>query len=87
MPKAILLALLAACGAHTNSATAPDEQPIEPPEQDLKENVYFCCNNVDHKTKTGDGCVTVGEKEIDRCSTVLVCSDGLTKKDGVVTCF
>ena len=86
MPKAILFALLATCGAHTNSATAPDdEQPIAPPDRTYKENVYFCCKDVDDKT--GEGCVTIGEKEIDRCSTVLACSDGFNKKDGIVTCF
>jgi hypothetical protein len=84
LTKTLLVALLAACSLRSEP---PDEQPVEPPEQEWKENVYFCCTSVDHKTKSGDGCTTVGEKDIDRCSTVLVCSDGLTKTDGVVTCF
>jgi hypothetical protein len=86
LTKPLLLALLAACGAHSSPATAPDEQPIEPPE-DIQKDVFFCCNSADLKTKSGEGCLTIGEKEVDRCATVLSCTDGFIKQDGVVTCF
>jgi hypothetical protein len=84
MPKAILLALLAACGAHAGPES-PDEQPIAPP-GDVQKDYIFCCQDVDPKTSTGENCVTIAEKQIDQCSTVLACDGGFTKKDGVVTC-
>lgn len=88
MTKPLLLALLAACGVTSNSATT--EPPPEPPEfkppDDIEKDYIFCCQDVDPKNKTGDGCVTIGEKQIDQCSTVLACADGFTKKDGTVTC-
>jgi hypothetical protein len=89
--KIILSTLLAACGTASTPATTepPEEQPddMQLPGPHVKDNVYFCCHDVDHKTKSGDGCVTIGEKEIDRCDTVLFCSEGGTKKDGKVSCF
>lgn len=89
--KSILFALLAACGVPYNtppteqSAEQPDEPDGQPPD-DIKDATYFCCLDVDAKTKSGDGCVTIGEKEVDRCSTVLACQE-FTKKDGKVTCL
>jgi hypothetical protein len=81
LTKPLLLTILAACSVHSEP---PDEQPIAPPDQ--KDHVYFCCQDVDPKTFSGEGCLTIGEKEVDRCSTVLACSGNFTKKDGVVTC-
>ena len=78
LSKSLLLALLAACAV-------PDEQPIAPPE-DVHKDYIFCCQDVDPKTSTGQDCVTIAEKQIDQCSTVLACEGGFTKKDGVVTC-
>jgi hypothetical protein len=88
--KPLIIAFLAACGVNSNLAPTEQsaEQPdVQPPDDINKDNVYFCCHDVDAKTKSGDGCVTIGEKEIDRCDTVLFCADGGTKKDGKVTCF
>jgi hypothetical protein len=82
--------ILAACGIHpTPSTTEPAEQPDAPPDDPIKprDNVYFCCVEVDVKTKSGEGCVTIGEKQLDACGSFLVCADGAAKKDGVVTCF
>lgn len=53
---------------------------------DVQKDYIFCCQDVDPKAKTGDGCITIGEKQIDSCSTVLTCAGGFTKKDGTVTC-
>jgi hypothetical protein len=82
--KPLLAILLAACGVNSSGVTTepPDKKP---PDETVKENVYFCCHDVDPKTETGEGCVTIGEKQIDSCSTVLAC-ETFTKKDGKVTC-
>jgi hypothetical protein len=89
--KPLLLAALAACGVHPIGATtgAPSEQPDKPPPEPPPEEAdyIFCCQDVDHKSKSGDGCVTIGEKQIDQCSTVLACTEGFTKQDGKVICF
>jgi hypothetical protein len=87
LTKPILVAFLAACGVSSNSSATepPDEQPEKKPPYDTQEGYIFCCHDVDPKTKSGEGCVTIGEKQIDSCSTVLTC-DSFTKKDGTVTC-
>jgi hypothetical protein len=88
LTRPIILAFLAACGVSSSGPTteSPTEQPdVEPPD-DIQKDYIFCCQDVDPKTKSGDGCVTIGEKQIDQCSTVLACADGFTKKNGVVTC-
>ena len=91
LSRPLLVALLAACGVNSIGATtkSPTQQldgpPDSPDDPDFKENVYFCC--LDVEKKTGEGCVTIGEKEIDRCDTVLACADGFTKKDGKVICL
>jgi hypothetical protein len=83
------LTLAAACGLYSGAITEPPEGPPdrEPPGLTPRENVYFCCHDVDHETKSGDGCITIGEKQVDSCASVLCCADGFTKKDGVVTCM
>jgi hypothetical protein len=90
LSKHILLAFLAACGINSSRATTepPPEQPdVRPPGEIEKDHVFFCCQDVDAAKATGEGCVTIGEKEIDRCSTVLACADNFTKKDGKVVCL
>ncbi len=89
--KPLILAFLAACGlysngdgATTNPAERPDKDPPGPPEE---AGYIFCCQDVDPKTASGEGCVTIGEKQIDQCSTVLACGEKFTKKDGKVTCL
>jgi hypothetical protein len=90
LSKPVLIALLAACGVNPSTETTdpPTEQPDKkPPDETVKENVYFCCQDADLKTASGEGCLTIGEKEIDRCNTVLACADGFIKKDGKVFCL
>jgi hypothetical protein len=94
--KPILLALIAACGVTAGAASFPAsteslyEQPdeIEPPDgPPIKDEGYlFCCQDADAKTQSGEGCVTIGEKEIDRCNTVLACKN-FVKKDNKVVCI
>jgi hypothetical protein len=94
LTKPLLAIILATCGVNSSpmASATPTETPDSPPpddpdDPDFKENVYFCCTDADLKTGSGDGCITIGEKEIDRCSTVLACADGFIKKDGKVTCL
>ena len=88
LTKPILLALLAACGVNSSTATTepPSEQPDREPPDEIEKDYVFCCHDVDTAKKSGEGCITIGEKQIDSCSTVLACADGFTKKDGTVTC-
>ena len=71
MIKAIMLAALAACGVQPTPATnadPPAEQPDVPPESEIKPlDQHFCCQSVDHKSLSGDGCVTIGPNQIDAC--------------------
>lgn len=84
--KILLFAFIAACGGQTNSASNPDEPGKAPPEQPVVEDQHFCCQSVDPKTKTGDGCVTIAQTQIDRCAKVLYCPGFWAKDDGTVTC-
>lgn len=89
MLRPLLLALLAACGVPSATATALDEQPLAPPEtEEPPEDQHFCCRSVDPKTLTGDGCTAIsGSLEtINACNNVLFCPGAWTKQDGVVTC-
>jgi hypothetical protein len=92
MIKAIVFAALAACGVSPTPATAapPAEHPdeFEPNEMKPKES-HWCCQAVDPKTKSGDGCSAFsGSIEvINQCAEYLHCPDGATKHDGKVTCF
>lgn len=87
LTKPVLLALLAACGVNSSTATAepPSEQPDRAPPDEGEKDYIFCCQDVDTAKETGEGCITIGEKQIDSCSTVLAC-ETFTKKDGKVTC-
>jgi hypothetical protein len=80
--KPVLVALLAACGVHSN----PDSPTEIGPPDDITEGTYFCCHDVDPVKATGDGCVTISEKQVDHCSTVLYCGGTFTKEDGTVRC-
>ena len=87
--KIILFAVLAACGVpSTPSITEPPaELPDQLPPGDTKPLVqHFCCQSVDHKTWSGDGCVTIGANQIDACTNVLYCPDKWTKEEGKVFC-
>jgi hypothetical protein len=86
--KPLLLAVLAACGVHPNTeaSRSPTSEPDKEPPDEIEEKGYiFCCHDVDPAKQTGEGCVTIGEKQIDSCGTVLTC-DNFTKEDGTVTC-
>jgi hypothetical protein len=90
LTKPLLAIILVACGANSSGATtefATEQPDKKPPDETAKENVYFCCQDADLKSGSGDDCLTIGEKEIDRCNTVLACADGFIKKDGKVTCL
>jgi hypothetical protein len=84
MPKAILLALLAACGVHS----ASDEQPLAPPDNgdDAQEDQHFCCKSVDLDKWTGEDCLTIPKESIDFCASVLYCEGNWGKQDGIVKC-
>jgi hypothetical protein len=82
--KAIVLMLVGARGVGVGAASSPEAAP---PEELEKDHVFFCCQDVDEKHATGEGCITIGEKQIDQCSTVLACADNLTKKNGTVVCL
>jgi hypothetical protein len=92
LSKSLLLALLAACGVHSNPATEPDPpNDVEPPDADEPvEDQYFCCQSVkfDGKEKTGhgDGCSMTDEKHVILCNTVLYCPGGYTMNQGAVDC-
>jgi hypothetical protein len=87
MLKPVLLALLAACGVHSGSESAPDEQPLAPPDvDDAQEDQHFCCKSVNVKNWTGEDCVTIPKESIDFCNAVLYCPGKWGKSDGIVTC-
>jgi hypothetical protein len=68
-----------------NGPDEPDKAPPEEPE--LKEQ-HFCCQSVNHKTKSGDGCdpISGSLETIAACNKVLYCPGFWTKDDGKVTC-
>jgi hypothetical protein len=85
LTKPLLLALLAACGV--NSSTTTTEPPTKaPPSEPSQEDQHFCCHDVDQKSLSGDGCVTIGKEQINSCNNVLYCSGNWSKKDGHVVC-
>jgi hypothetical protein len=90
LTKPVLLALLAACGVHS-STEAPDppaEQPVElPPEPPVEEGQYFCCDSVDLKSKSGEGCVSLAAALIDLCLDVLYCGGDWGKTGGKTQCL
>jgi hypothetical protein len=96
--RPIVLALVAACGVTAGAATPspataeppPSEEPdeFEPPVVKPKES-HWCCQSVDPKTKSGEGCSAFsGSIEvINNCAEYLHCPGGATKHDGKVTCM
>jgi hypothetical protein len=90
LTKPLLLAVLAACGVPSTLATAdPAEQPdeIEPPPEPPQKDQHFCCQNVDPKTKSGEGCLTIGKGQIDQCPELLYCAGSYAKHDGKTYCL
>jgi hypothetical protein len=88
--KLLLLALLAACGVPSNTATIepPPEQPpdVKPPDDPGLEDQHFCCQSVDFKTFSGDGCQLITELQVALCNKVLYCEGNWVKDDGKVAC-
>jgi hypothetical protein len=90
LTKALLFAFIAACGvsAGVHSNTKPEEQPdgplAGPPEE---EGQHFCCDSVDLKSKSGEGCVSLAPTQIDLCPDVLYCSGDWGKTNGKTQCL
>jgi hypothetical protein len=85
LTKHILFALLAACGIQPTPATAPDEPDQQPPDE-TQEDQHFCCQSVDHKTFSGDGCSLITELQVALCNKVLYCEGNWVKDDSKVWC-
>jgi hypothetical protein len=90
LTKPLLAIVLAACGVPSNTASAPPDPPADqdkPPEV-RQEEQHWCCQSVDHKGKTGDGCSAIsGTLEvINSCANVLYCPGFWTKENGNVVC-
>lgn len=82
LTKAVLtIAILAACVAPSN----PPDDGYQPNQTVLMDQ-HFCCNKVDPKTLSGEGCTAIGPEHINTCSKVLFCPEGWTKNDGDVSC-
>jgi hypothetical protein len=80
----LLLAILAACGVQSSST--PPEEPVDLPTPPEVKDQHFCCQDVDQKNLTGDGCTTIGKEQINSCNNLLYCSGNWSKKDGHVVC-
>jgi hypothetical protein len=95
LTKPLLAIILAACGVNSNQAATaeplPSEQPdeIAPPPEPPPEDSHWCCQSVDPKTKSGEGCnhISGTSEVINACANYLNCSGGATKVDGKVTCL
>ncbi len=91
MLETILLAALAACGVQPTPATTepPAEQPDEFEPGGVKPaDQHFCCQSVDLKTLTGEGCTAISTslELINTCANVLYCEGNWGKQDGKVVC-
>jgi hypothetical protein len=94
LTKPLLAIVLAACGVTSTPATAeppPSEQPDDfvPPPAPPPKDSHWCCQSVDPKTKSGDGCNMISGtiEVVNACAQYLNCSGGATKQDGKVTCL
>ena len=86
LTKTILFAVLAACGVPSTPAIAPDEPDKLPPEEPEVKDQHFCCQSVDPKTFTGEGCQLITEQQVALCNKILYCEGNWVKDDGKVTC-
>jgi hypothetical protein len=85
LAKPIFLAIVAACGIQSNSVVTPDE-PVKRTPDEVQEDQHFCCQSVDPKTWTGEGCGAISKENINSCDKVLYCPGKWAKDDGKVTC-
>jgi hypothetical protein len=90
LTKSRLALILAACGVSIPAtADPPAEQPdkIVPTEPTVKPiDQHFCCQSVDPKTMSGEGCLTIGKGQVDQCPELLYCAGSYAKHDGKVYC-
>jgi len=90
MLKPLLLTLLAACGVEPpteSPATASPDLTIEAPEDEPPEQL-FCCQSVNPRTWSGDGCAMVATEHVALCGTaILFCHASWTLSDGTATCL
>ncbi|PRP97295.1 hypothetical protein [Enhygromyxa salina] len=88
LSKAILFTILAAaCGVQSSPApsAAPEEPDIRPPEDD-QDDQLFCCETVDLKAMTGEGCKFLPKEQILLCQTILACGDVWALDNGKAAC-
>lgn len=89
--KSLLALIIAACGVTSTPATAepPAEEPDKlPPGEVEPADQHFCCQSVDLKTLTGEGCTAISSslELINTCTNVLYCEGNWGKQDGKVVC-
>jgi hypothetical protein len=85
--KAMLFAVLAACGVHTGDSNPNDPPVFKPPPEAPQEDQHFCCQSVDLDKKSGEGCVSLSVTHIDTCSEVLYCGGDWGKSNGTTKCL
>jgi hypothetical protein len=71
---------------HNASTEPPSEQPDKKPPDDDQMDQHFCCQSVDLKNFSGEGCQTIGQGQIDLCTRVLYCPGKWAKDEGKVVC-
>jgi hypothetical protein len=86
MPKAIILAILAACGAPSVTSTEPPSDLAPPDEPPAEDGQHFCCENLGGNG-SGDGCVTIDKSHIAACAKILHCGGTYEKDGGNVKCI
>jgi hypothetical protein len=90
LSKPLLIALLAACGVPSNTATTepPREQPDDkqPPDEPPQEDQHFCCEKLSG-SGSGTGCVFISEKQAALCDKLLYCGSTYEKDGDKVTCL
>lgn len=90
LTKPLLALILAACGVSTTPAAAdpPAEQPDKKPPDGEAEPIeqHFCCQSVDPKTMSGDGCNLIDKAFAPACDKLLYCAGNYAKDGGKVWC-
>jgi hypothetical protein len=67
--------------------TTPDEPDKLPPEDDAPKDQHWCCQSVNPKTASGEGCHPIGPEHITACNKVLFCDGKWVKDDDKVYCL
>jgi hypothetical protein len=92
--KALLFTILGACGVASGAASDPEptlspselERPDGHNEETVLEDQHFCCESVDTKNMSGEGCNAIGKESINSCPSVLYCPNRWGKDNGNVAC-